>query len=366
MKIDQFDPPGNIDDFGNDNILKRKWSAKISDYFDRGVASVNRQYASFGNDKSQFYNPVTHGRTEPDVPLALGDVPWNGFPKKFRPSNHPTDYAGAESRANQDEYLEWHVTRNAGKIVSVQFTCEGWDYFDFLGTNAPDILVRLYQKFISPNVKKAELFSGTRYNRFNRWNSTDGAMHLSVNANNLGAEVQLAADATVRRQNPAGGEYNDAVALTICSGFGDEQRISDPSIGFKVNNLARDGRMITLANPVGLYMDQLDGAGFKLPDGTPADGFFRILRGKPGQVMRAVYELPPNLAVQGLTVSDVSIGGKKIEFGGHIAEKITMKLTGVASQSKAVHNPLLACRNLVPENLESGAVLSHRMPTRRS
>src|SRR5262249_14725124 len=157
---------------------------------------------------------------------ALGDIPWNGFPKRFLSTGPgvPTRYKDAEpaiaagQNRPQDEYLEWHVTRNAaGNIVSVQFTCEGYDYYEFLGANAPDTLVALYQKFISPAVQKADLFSGGKYNRLNRWNTKDGAMHLTHPANNLFAEVFLAASATVRRRNAAGVEITASIPLINCA-----------------------------------------------------------------------------------------------------------------------------------------------------
>ena len=126
--------------------------------------------------------------------------------------------SGPGHARNQDEYLEWHVTRNgAGKLTSVQFTCEGYDYYEFLGREAPDILLSLYQKFISPAVKHADLFSGEQYQKLNRWNTADGAMHLTQQANNLFAEVILAAEATVRRKDAASHEITSAVPLTNCA-----------------------------------------------------------------------------------------------------------------------------------------------------
>src|SRR5262249_45296701 len=181
----------------------------------------------------QFYNPVTHGLTGPD--LAPADITWNGFPRRFLGSGPgaPPNYAGAEPTLSpgtarpQDEYLEWHVFKDAaGKITSVTFTCEGYDYYEFLGKEAPNTLLALYQKFISPAVKKSDLFIGTNYNRLNHWNTRDGAMHLTQQANNLFAEVILAADATVRRKNTAGVEVTSAVTLTRCANFGDSARNS--------------------------------------------------------------------------------------------------------------------------------------------
>src|SRR5262249_3574015 len=160
------------------------------------------------------------------------------------------------------------------------------------GQEAPDLLVALYQRFISPAVKKSDLFSGSQYQRLNRWNTSDGAMHLTQPANNLFAEVILAAEATVRRKNAAGAEVTSAIPLTRVAIFGNASRNSDPTIGAGVNSLARQDRMITLLNPVGLYIDHIDDASFRLPDGSAASGWFQILRGTPGRTLRAVFAPP--------------------------------------------------------------------------
>jgi len=371
MKITQFDPPGNNGDFNGNPALAAKWSAHMSKNFDRGVAQVNATLAANGGGTCQFYNPVTHGLTAPDrTPPSMGDIPWNGFPRKFLgagPGSSP-DFAGAEAAVspgqfrNQDEYLEWHVTKNAaGKITSVEFTCEGYDYYDFLGQEAPGVLVALYKKFI-PGVKEADLFAGNVYQKLNRWNTRDGAMHLTQPANNLFAEVILAAEATVRRKDSAGNEITSAIPLTTCARFGDEDRNSDPAIGAGVNGFARQGRMITLANPVGLYIDHFDDSGFRLPGNLPVTGWFRILRGAPGRILRAVFAPPDGSA---LTVSDVNIGSKQIEFGGEIAQNITMKLTGVASVANNVHNSPVPCAAAAPLHVAAAAVAPAAHPPKR-
>jgi hypothetical protein len=376
MRIEHFDAPGNVDDFGNEATLKAKWSRAMSKNFDDGVNRVTAFLSARGAGTCQFYNPVTHGRAEPDMPLA--DISWNGFPKKMGSAGTGSlpRYAEAEPRIQpgqsrpQDEYLEWHVVRNAAKkITSIQFTCEGYDYWEFLAAEAPDKLLALYRKFISPTAQMSELmFSGGGYNRLNPWNTRDGAMHLTERANNLFAEVTLAAEATVRRRDANGAAIVAPVPLTRCAGFGDEKRNSDPAIGAGVNGLVRQDRMITLANPVGLYMDHIDTSGFRLPDGSSASGFFKILRGTAGRTLRAVYELPPDLAAAGLTVSDVKIGGVPIQFGGQIAEKITMKLTGVASAAQTFNSTPVGCGQ-IPQTGGGGLGLADagvRLPRRAS
>jgi hypothetical protein len=346
MKIDHFDPPASNNDFAGNPALASAWSAQMSQNFDQGVNGVNQALAASGGT-CQFYNPVTHGRTDPD--LAPADITWNGFPRKFLGSGpgSPPNFAGAEAAISpgqsrsQDEYLEWHVIKNAaGQIISIQFTCEGYDYYEFLGMHAPDLVVALYQKFISPAVVKGDLFSNGKYQKLNHWNTRDGAMHLTHSANNLFAEVILAADATVRRKNATGVEVTSADTLCKCAQFGDSKRNSDPAIGAAVNALARQGRMLTLANPVGLYIDHLDDTSFRLPDGSMTTGWFQVLRGTAGHTLRAVFAPPPGSP---FTVSDVKIGGTAVHFGGQIAQKITMKLTGVASVSNTIHNAPIPC-----------------------
>lgn len=255
MKITQFDAPGNNGDFAGNLALAAKWSTQMSQYFDQGVSDGSQALTASGGGTPQFYNPLMHGLSSPDVtPPSAGNITWNGFPRRFLGTTlgagpnfaaaEPTPTAGHPR--NQDEYLEWHVTRNnAGKIASVQFTCEGYDYYEFLGAEAPDILLRLYQKFISPSVDHNDLFSGGKYQKSNRWNTAEGAMHLTEPANNLFAEVSLAAQATVRRKDNTGHEITSAVPLTRCAGFGNEKRNSDPAIGAGVNAFARQGRLIT-------------------------------------------------------------------------------------------------------------------------
>ena len=190
-------------------------------------------------------------------------------------------------------------------------------------------------------IRASDIWRGRQYNILNRWNTVDGAMHLTHQANNLFAEVFLAASATVRRKN-AIGEITASGPLINCALFGAENRNSDPAIGAAVNGLARQGRMITLANPVGLYMDNFNQAGILLPNGMPATSWFRILRGVPGRSLRAVFE-PPAGSPAGVTVSDLTIGGQAIKFGGQLSQRVTMKLRATARLATSVHNLPVGC-----------------------
>ena len=81
--------------------------------------------------------------------------------------------------------------------------------------------------------------------------------------------------------------------LIRCAQFGVPDRASDPHIGDIVNGLARQGYSITIKNPIGLYIHNIDLTAFKKPDGAPVTpAYFNITRGSVGQGLRAVFEVP--------------------------------------------------------------------------
>ena len=276
----------------------------------------------------------------------------------------------------QDEYCEWRVTRDPdGGIRRVTFTSEPPEYWQAMHgdtlpstngdpayptTGDPKLLLELYQEFVSPQVRYEDLVcavdlidysypedpyvvypKGT-YNPYNRWNTTDGIMHLTQPSNSLSAEILLGADATVLRTAGRDGRIiSDPDALICCAHYGGLNRCSDPTIGASVNELAALGFAITLRNPVGLYMDDLDVTGWAGPNGEPVDpAWFRIVRGRPGLIERAVFEVPERA---GFRVSDVTIGGVPITVGGQLSEHMTMKLVGLASAPGKFANKPAGC-----------------------
>ncbi|SUX30569.1 hypothetical protein [Chromobacterium vaccinii] len=138
----------------------------------------------------------------------------------------------------------------------------------------------------------------------------------------------------------ARGSVVDPDALIGCAAYGGPDRSSDPTIGGTVNQLARLGFYVTLRNPVGLYMDHIDHAGWTTPDGSPAEDCVRITRGVTGMIERLEVQVP---ADRNFTVSDLRIGGEPVVYGGQIAECITVHLVGVAGVQGHFRNPQLEC-----------------------
>jgi len=324
----RFDAPGFLDDLTE--AQAEMWSDWISEQMD-AVAAGEPQFYDFDAPRPRFFNPLT---TQPAADAVEKDIKWNAFPRvvKIEAGSDDERWEMTDgSRDLQDEYCEWSVTRDAatGKITQVTFTSEGPEYWQFLAAVNMPLVLSLYRKHVSPDVKAAHLVdSQGRYNPRNRWNNstTRGAMHLIQRANSLSAEIELAAGASnVRRKG--GVILTDTRELIECGQYGAVERNSDPHIGAEVNALARLDAAITLANPVGLCIASLDTPGWQTPDGSDPQSFWKITRGRPTHALRAVYEVP---AGAGFTVGDITINGRPIEFGAQIADFITIKLTGLA------------------------------------
>jgi hypothetical protein len=351
MKITRFDPPANVQDLKTDQ-QRQGWSDLIERYFDESIAAVEN---AFPGVTCQFYNPRT---TDTDSPSAEKLIEWPGFPKILQdrfPDDRRRAWETAEAtpgarKKYQDEYLEWNVVRKAGKITRVSFTCEGPEYWDFLAQTDPGTLLELYRGLVDParkeQVKLSDLVTGGSYNPGNKWNTRYGAVHLTQPNNTLGAEIKIAADATVLWRH-TGQPVTDTAQLICCGRFGDGGRASDPKIGADVNTLARAGYSITLRNPVALYITGYSHQGWKKPNGKAVGNYWKVVRGtpapgtnKPAQVLHLVYEVPPG---EGFVVGDITINGRPIEFGGQIAEFVRVGLVGVACRKGKSHNPAQEC-----------------------
>jgi hypothetical protein len=311
-----FDTPASLRDAPAGSPFYTSWSNFIA----TRLSAVRS-----GDNGGAFYDP-----TETDVNVAATKtLTWIGFPRDVllpgNRDNKPAAYAFADSdvafRDPQNEYFEWYVTRNrAGKITKLTFVTETPEYYQTLYNTDPNLVLSLYQTLVSPAVTLADLQSGTNYNKFNRWNTTDGIVHYIQNINTLAAALGLA-QGSVTATPPFPDNFEAR------PGSGTALTAVDPRVGFDVHMLARKGLYITFRDPVGLYIIDWNDSGFTKPDGTPAGNYWRIVRGSPGMVMRLEYEVP---AAAGFVVGDIRIGGHLIEYGGQVAEHITVSTSGTA------------------------------------
>lgn len=342
MKLTQLDPPGFLEDFTA--AQRQAWSQFISDSLDDAIRGFPDQL-EFDGPRAQFYNPLKTDTADDKQEL---DITWSGFPKQIQAASVSDVQRWRKADASrdvQDEYCEWSVTRDeaSGKITRVTFTCEGPEYWQFLAATTPQKVVELYQRFVSPRVRERDLFVRGRYNPRNPWNNStsQGAMHLIQRSNTLGAEVELAAGASVVRLIE-GRLLTDEQELIACGTYGEPERNSDPHIGAMVNSLTRQKADVTLANPVGLYFAELITAGWQTPDGSDAQEYWKYVRGTKEKPVRAVLEVPPE---RGFVVGDILVNGRPIQFGAQIADFVNMKLTGVACRlGQSQVQPLTGCR----------------------
>jgi hypothetical protein len=356
------------------------------------------------DNKCQFFNA---SETDPGGSPVEQAIVWNAFPRTLELGyGYPTAFQVADSLVSlaglrpgiptapvffvgpiwdtlvyrpQDEYCEWRVERDpeSNKIIRITFTSEPPEYWQALNGDtlqsvssgawtftfpgSPKTLLALYREYVNPKIDyddlichedfvdytnpsaPAVIYQKGAYNPYNRWNTTHGLMHLCQPNNTISAEIQLAADATVLYQK----DRRPVVIpdeLVCCAQYGGSARSSDPTIGGTVNSLARLGFWITLANPVGLYMNDLNAEGWTKPNGESIapDEYFRVLRGdkSKGLIERAVLEVP---AKEGFTVSDLRIAGVPIRYGGQVAQKINIKLVGQAQAPGSFSNATIAC-----------------------
>jgi hypothetical protein len=336
---------------GNATLVPIQWVAfpnRVLWYFSQGGSPGNpfqlstQAVLELGDAGKVAGNP-DFANGFPPVPSGLKvicpQIDWNSDKSQWQTFGPPGP------RGWQDEYCEWSVTRDpsTNKITSVMFTCENPDYWFTLWQVDPGKVLEIYQQCVSPAVQLADLYlldahgkpainpqtGQPAYSPLNKWNSgtvttpgvSGGAMHLTSPPNTLGAEVYLAAAATLLRNVSS---YN-AQNMICCSKYGQPYRNSDPHIGFSANQLAKAGMTISLTDPVGLYIQEPEWGVYVTPDGTPAQNFWTVMRGNaPSQILHAVFAVPSS---QGYTVSDIKINGQYIQWAGQIAQTFQMQLS---------------------------------------
>lgn len=314
--VTRFDTPASQRDLPAGSVFYDNWH--------NFLASHLNTTAGTGTAIGEFYDA---SEVDVDV-LAERALVWMAFPRQVLVA-HRDDRRAAfieadsdvATRNPQNEYCEWRVTRNAaGKITKVILVTESPEYWTELWAVDRPAVVALYQALVSPAVVEADLRAlgpGNVYNKFNRWNTTDGIVHLIQSINTLTAALGLAQGSI--HTGAARDNYETAPPGLRTS--------VDPRVKFDIGALARKPLSITLREPIGLYITGYDDTGWTKPNGTPVGDYWRIVRGSPGQILRLEYRVPPGA---GFVVGDIRIGGRRIEWGGQIAEHVTCTVGGVA------------------------------------
>jgi hypothetical protein len=310
--VARFDTPGSLRDAPDGSPFYDAWHRYVAGLIDRVTP---------GSGGGEFFDP-----SESDfVPAAERTLVWMGFPRALMVAIHRNDrnaaFAAGEDRTLQEEYLEWHVRKERGKITKVVFVTETPDYWTALAKHDQDRVLQLYRELVSPKVTKGDLFSRAgAYKPKNTWNTSRGIVHYIQKINTLEAAIRLAQKSV--KSAPALDNYDVSP---------DDQTSADPRVQLDVGALARKGLSLTLAEPIGLYIAGWDQTGWTKPDGSPVGDYWKITRGVPGAALRAEYEVP---ASEGFAVGDIRIGGRRIQTGGEIAEHVTVMIRGLAGRRR--------------------------------
>lgn len=313
--VTRFDTPASIRDLPAGSAFYQAWHLFLAGQLDDTRAGT-------GTATGEFYDA---SQVDVNV-LAERALVWMAFPRESvvrhrddRRAAFVEADADVAARNPQNEYCEWHVTRNAaGKITKVVFVTESPEYWDQLWATDPPTVVNLYQTLVDPAATQADLTgAGGAYNKFNLFNTTKGIVHLIQPINTLIAAIGLTEGSV------ATGSARDNYEATP-PGL---KTSVDPRVNFDIGALARTGLSLTLRDPIGLYITGYDDTGWTRPDGRPVGNYWSIVRGRPGQILRLEYAVPPGL---GFVVGDIRIGGRRIEWGGQIAEHVTCTVGGVA------------------------------------
>jgi hypothetical protein len=188
-------------------------------------------------------------------------------------------------------------------------------------------------------------------NFFNVWSTTGTIIHLMQPNNTLSAEIDIAAQGTVIRKRKGSTDLiTNQDELIMCSKYGNPGRNSDPHIGASINGLARAGNMVTVVDPIALYIHEFDTSSFvydlKSTSGKPKkehlqeikdkDKVFVVQRGdlskKLGLRIRvAVPDGVKGIDGQQLNVSNIYDTNTKqhIRYGAQFADYILIGVTAV-------------------------------------
>lgn len=390
--IPEFNTPANWSEFPAGDprqaALRAAWSQNLNRWTQLAIlgdpwGSINDQNRAF------FVNPLTFSQAAPTTAPTL--ISWNAFPGRFGafygssmspydlfamadyggPPQMPTSicapidddltvYTPVGPRGWQDEYCEWAVERDSdGNILKIIFTCENPEYWLTLWSIDPNRVLAIYQDCIGSSVVMEDLVmldengdplidpatGAPAYNPLNKWNigthlATDhgGAMHLTSSPNTLGAEIYLAAAATLLRKDSNGNQIVAAGDLICCSRYGRPARNSDPHIGASVNAVVSAGNFVTLADPVGLYIQDPDPSQFTFPTGLTLAQCWTVKRGTAGgHTLQAVFTVP-----SGFKSTEIQVNGVPLRFASQIAQTFEIGLYAWA-WSTAMEIPLLTC-----------------------
>ncbi|KXX82080.1 hypothetical protein MMYC01_201566 [Madurella mycetomatis] len=323
-----FGQPGGLQDLDAET-----WDKVVSDVIGKQMLK----------ESAHIYNPLA---VSTDNSPEERKISWQAFPKNLRECQKK--WALADMRENQDEYCEWEVQRENGKIVKITFTCEVPEYWEQMCEDKPDHLLQQYRFLLgNDNITIDDLRKNGKYDTKNKWNldvqKNGDIVHLSQANNTLKDAVELVADSTILRRDQNDTLIEDQMRLldevaSIDNKDRSKGRHSDPEIMAIVNEFVRNGKSVAITESPGVYIDNFDYAKFSVPghDNVNIHRFWTVARGDKAKCVRAVFQVPPDLGfVVGDIVDDKS---HQIDHGSRVAEHVWIRLDVQSLPHAAVSN----------------------------
>lgn len=333
------------------------WTARVERCFQRAA------------DK---HGPTTHVLTHPDARTTEAAQPeWGAFPIRVarclsRQSalevlDWRADRGDEGRRRLQEEYLEWRVVRDeSGRIQRVEMSTELPDAWCSLAAREPEATLRIIaERAREPSVPAAAVYgeldpfgvgvspqdrerafvettlSWDANNPYN--NGQRGICCMAHRTNTLGALIELVARSAflfVVREVPSEDVRCATAAEAIPRIWDGAQagRNSDPVLVERLVRLAFEGRLVALAEPIGIYVTGIEHTRLRLPDGsevpsswfTPEPGAIApyLTDGRSGH-QRVVFEVPPDETLSVGELIDAATE-QPIRHGGQIADLVQL------------------------------------------
>jgi hypothetical protein len=345
--------PGNLTDLPAAG--REAWDRSISEYL---AGSTSQQLLAYPDDRTP----------------TVVSIDWGAYPVRVTEclqrrlySDRLLDWStgqGDVGRAQlQEEYFEWRMVRDVrGAIVRVEMTTEFPEYWEILAAHDPARTLMLVAEFageatvvpqlvyggldplapgVTPDQRKAAFIEAmlprggsTPWSEYN--NGKRAICFMSQGANTLGALIGLVAAAAFplgAADAVTGGIRKLTGPEAIATGTQAAQscRNSDPTVVGATIGLAWEGHLFALDDPIGIYIQSVDHARLRMPDGSPVGmEWFTFQRGsRPDgsdpqeRSQRLVMQAPAGTE---LSISDLvdSQTDERVQYGGQVADLVKL------------------------------------------
>ncbi|MDX6587235.1 MAG: hypothetical protein QOI31_1708 [Solirubrobacterales bacterium] len=316
-----------------------------------------------------------------DAEFATSDIDWPATPSRVlsclgRDRAHQFLDLPVHGRNKQEEYCEWRtIRREDGAVIRVELTTELAAYWRVLAIHQPSRLLEL----IAELAGEESVSPGQIYGLDDPWSAAEDERDLGFAENMLAVATagpynsgEKAICCLIQETNTFQALARLAASASRPYLIEDEQgrkllpnspelippvvaqlgRSSDPVIAERLSRLAFEGRTVSLARPVGIFISSVARTRLRCPDGSiPPAEWFSLARDAGGDVdgralhQRLVIEVPPARDYVLGDLTDVA-SEERIEHGAQIADLVQLALRlEVGLKARRTRPKLLAPRS---------------------